>query len=109
MPTTYKVLGQSAPAATTPADLYTAGSGIQTVVSTITVTNRGTAAATYRLSVRPNGASQVDEHYVAYDANLAGTSVTAYTLGLTLDADDVITVYASTADLTFQAFGSEIS
>ena len=109
MATTYKVLGQSAPAATTPADLYTAGSGIQTVVSTITVANRGTAAATYRLSVRPNGDAQADQHYVAYDANIEGTAVTAYTIGLTLDAADVITVYASTANLTFQAFGSEIS
>jgi hypothetical protein len=109
MATTYKVLGQSAPAATTPANLYTAGSGIQTVVSTLTVTNRGTADATYRVSVRPNGASQVDEHYVAYDTKLGGNSVTAYTLGLTLDANDVITVYASNADLTFQAFGSEIA
>lgn len=109
MATTYKVLGQSAPAATTPADLYTAGSGIQTVVSTITVANRGTAAATYRLSVRPNGDAQANQHYIAYDVNLEGTAVTAYTIGLTLDAADVITVYASTADLTFQAFGSEIS
>jgi hypothetical protein len=109
MATTYKVLGQSAPAATTPANLYTAGSGIQTVVSTLTVTNRGTADATYRISVRPDGDTQVDEHYIAYDTESEGNSVTAYTLGLTLDADDVITVYASNADLTFQAFGSEIA
>jgi hypothetical protein len=109
MATTYKVLGQSAPAATTPANLYTAGSGIQTVVSTLTVTNRGTADATYRISVRPDGDTQADEHYIAYDTESQGNSVTAYTLGLTLDADDVITVYASNADLTFQAFGSEIA
>jgi hypothetical protein len=109
MATTYKVLGQSAPAATTPANLYTAGTGIQTVVSTLTVTNRGTADATYRVSVRPNGATQADQHYIAYDTKSEGNSVTAYTLGLTLDADDVITVFASNTDLTFQAFGSEIA
>jgi hypothetical protein len=31
------------------------------------------------------------------------------TIGITLAATDVITVYASTADTSFSAFGSEIS
>jgi hypothetical protein len=31
------------------------------------------------------------------------------TIGITLGATDVITVYASTADLSFNVFGSEIS
>jgi hypothetical protein len=34
---------------------------------------------------------------------------TTLTLGITLAATDVITVYASTANLTFSVFGSEIS
>jgi hypothetical protein len=109
MATTYKVLGQSAPAATTPTDLYTAGTGVQTVVSTLSITNRGATGASYRISVRPNGAGQANEHYLAYDTTIAANSVTAYTLGLTVDATDVITVYASNTDLTFQAFGSEIA
>lgn len=109
MATTYKVLGQSAPAATTATTLYTAGAGVQTVVSTLTVTNRGATGATYRISVRPNGDAQADEHLLAFDTAIDANSVTAYTLGLTLDAADVITVFASNTDLTFQAFGSEIA
>jgi hypothetical protein len=109
MTTVYKVLGQSAPSATTPAALYTVPSATEAVVSTLTVTNRGSSAATYRISVRPAGESQANKHYLAYDVSLSANSVTAYTLGITLAATDVITVYASNGDLAFQAFGSEIA
>jgi hypothetical protein len=108
MATTYKVLGQSAPAATTAADAYTVPSLKYAVVSTITVANRATGAATYRISVRPNGASQANQHYIAYDSTVNGNDTIALTLGLTADAADVFTVYASTANLSFNIFGSEI-
>ena len=109
MATAYKVLGQSAPSATTATDLYTVPSATETVVSTIFICNRGATAATYRVSIRPNGATQANEHYIAYDALLLANDSIAITVGCTLDATDVITVYASTANLSFNAFGSEIS
>lgn len=109
MATTYKVLGQSAPSATTDTDLYTVPSATQTVVSTITVTNRSASAATYRVAVRVGGASIASEHYIAYDATVPANDTTALTLGITLAATDVVTVYASSADLSFNAFGSEIA
>lgn len=109
MPTNYKVLGQSAPSATTATTLYTVPAATQTVVSTITVTNRGTSAGTFRLSVRPDGAAQANQHLIANDVNVSANSFITLTLGLTMDATDVITVYASSADFTFQAFGSEIT
>jgi hypothetical protein len=109
MATAYKVLGQSAPSATTPTTLYTVPSATETVVSTIIVCNRATTAGTYRISVRPNGASLANEHYIAYDVSLAANGVTAYTIGLTLDASDVLEVYASSANFSFSAYGSEIT
>jgi hypothetical protein len=108
MATEYKVLGQSAPAATTAADAYTVPSLKYAVVSTITVCNRATGAATYRVSVRPNGDAQADQHYIAYDASVPANDTIALTLGLTADAADVFTVYGSTGDLSFGIFGSEI-
>jgi hypothetical protein len=104
----YKVLGQSAPAATTAADVYTVGSGLQAVISTVTVCNRATGSATYRVSVRPDGDAQADEHYIAYDATVPANDTIALTLGLTMDAADVVTVYGSSADLSFGVFGQEI-
>jgi hypothetical protein len=105
----YKVLGQSAPSATTATDVYTVGSGKQAIVSTITVANRSATARTYRIAIRPAGATLANQHYVAYDVSLAANDTTALTLGITLTATDVITVYASTTDLSFGIFGSEIS
>jgi hypothetical protein len=109
MTTIYKVLGQSAPSATTDTTLYTVPAATDTVVSTIVVANRSASAGTYRIAVRPAGASISDEHYLAYDVAIAANDSTALTLGITLDATDVITVHASTADLSFTAFGSELS
>jgi len=109
MPTTYKVLGQSAPAATTEANVYTVPSATQTIVSTITVANRAATAGTYRVYVRPAGASVANQHYLVYDASLPGNASDTLTLGVTLAATDVLSVYASTADFSFNAFGSELS
>lgn len=105
----YKVLGQSAPSATTNTDVYTVGSGKQAIVSTITVANRSAASKTYRIAIRPSGATIANQHYIAYDISIAANDTTALTLGITLTATDVVTVYASSADLSFGVFGSEIS
>ena len=62
MPTVYKVLGQSAPSATTATTLYTVPSTTSTVVSTITVANRDSTSATFRIAVRPAGAALANQH-----------------------------------------------
>ena len=109
MPTTYKVLGQVAPSATTATTLYTVPSATQAVVSTISVCNRGASSATYRIAIRIAGSALSNEEYIAYDAPITANNSTMITIGVTLGATDVITVYASNADLSFNAFGSEIS
>jgi glucose-6-phosphate dehydrogenase assembly protein OpcA len=109
MATTYKVLGQSNPAATTATTLYTVPSATNAVVSTIVIANLAASAATFRLSVRPAGAAQTNAMYIAYDITVGASDSTALTLGITLNATDVITVYGSTANISFTAFGSEIA
>lgn len=109
MATTYKVLGQVNPSATTATTLYTAPSSTQTVVSTISVCNLTAAELSFRIAIRPAGEALASKHYIAYDAKVAGNDTTFITVGATLGATDVITVYASTANLTFNAFGSEIA
>lgn len=110
MPTVYKVLAQSQPAATTNTTLYTVPAATSTVVSTITVCNQTSTQQTYRIAVRPGGASLAGQHYIAFDVPLQANDTTAITLGITLAATDVITVYASAGtSLSFAAFGSEVS
>ena len=109
MATTYKVLGQSNPSATTATTLYTVPSATQAVVSTIVIANLDSAVATFRIAVRIAGATLANSQYVAYNITVGASDSTALTLGLTLGAGDIITVYASSSTVTFSAFGSEIS
>ena len=109
MATTYKVLGQSNPSATTATTLYTVPSATSTVVSTITICNQASSAATYRIAVRPAGATLAAQHYIVYGATVPASDTTTLTLGLTLATTDVVTVYASSATVSFNAYGSEIS
>ena len=109
MPTIYKVLGQSNPSATTATTLYTVPSATSTVVSTITIANLAATAGTFRVAVRPSGATLANQHYLAYDVTIAALDTLTLTLGITLATTDVITVYASSATMSFAAYGSEIS
>ena len=109
MATTYKVLGQSAPGATTDTDVYTVPAATTAVLSTIVVANRSASAVTYRIAVRPDGATLANQHYIAYDVNVGASDSTTITLGITMDAGDILSVYAGTGDLSFNVFGSEIA
>ena len=104
----YKVLGQKSPAAETDFNLYTVSGSKQTIINCITVANRDANAATYRISVRPDGATLTTDHYIAYDVQVGSNSSVSLNLGLTLDTNDVITVQSSTALVTFNAYGVEI-
>lgn len=109
MATSYKVLGQVNPSATTATTLYTVPSATEAVVSTITVANQAGTSGTYRLAIRPDGESLAAKHYLVYDMAIAANDTHTYTLGITLNAADVITVYSSSASQSFNAFGSEIA
>ena len=104
----YKILGQKSPAAATDFNLYTVSGSKQTIINCITVANRDANAATYRISVRPDGATLTTDHYIAYDVQIGSNTSVALNLGLTLDTNDVITVQSSTALVTFNAYGVEI-
>ena len=102
-----KVLGQSNPSATTVTTVYTVPASKEAVVSSISVANLTATAATYRIAIRPAGASIANQHYLGYDITVGASDSTIITVGLTLATTDVISVYASTANLVFQAFGDE--
>ena len=104
----YKIIAQASPAATTDTTLYTVPSSTQVSISSITICNRAATTATYRIAMRPNAETLADKHYIAYGATVPANDTIALTLGLTADAADVITVYASSASISFGVFGSEI-
>lgn len=109
MAETIKVLAQSAPAATTNTNVYTVPSATEAVISTVVVANRANTAGSFRLAVRPAGASIANQHYIAYDVGIAANDSTTLTLGITMAATDILTAYASSADMSVNVFGTEIS
>lgn len=122
MPSLYRNIAQISPAATTSTDLYTCPASTSVVVSTIVICNQNATNQTIRLSVRsgtaasgsgtaaigstatPSGSS-----YVFYNTLVYANSSLAVTVGLTLTAAEVVTVYASAANVSFLLFGSVVT
>jgi len=108
MPTAYKVLGQSAPAANTLTTLYTVPASTTSVCSTLAVANRGVSTL-FRIAIRPAGASIANSQYIAYDTVVNQYDSIFLTLGISLATTDVVSVQAGTADVSFSLFGAEIT
>jgi hypothetical protein len=108
MPQTHKVLGQVNPSATSLSTLYTVPSSTQAIVSTLSVANLG-VSTTFRVAVRPAGATIANQHYLVYDASVNANDSFYLTLGISLAATDVVSVYAGTANLAFSMFGVEVT
>mgnify|MGYP007090089655 CR=1 FL=1 len=110
MPVVYKVLGQSCPAANTDTNIYTVPAATNAIVSTLAVCNLNTSVpATYRVAVRPGGAALANQHYISYEFNAPAADGPRETIGMTLNAGDVVTVRSSSGTVSFNLFGSEIS
>jgi hypothetical protein len=105
----YKVLAQSNPGANTLTTAYTVPADRATVLSTVVITNFGPSPASYRIAIRPAGASITQPMYIAYDITVPALDASALTLGLTLATTDVVSVYSSSGLVNFNIFGSEIS
>jgi hypothetical protein len=108
MPAEYKVLGQASPASTTNVDLYTVPSTTSAVCSTLSVCNRGSTTAFFRVAVRPAGATLANQHYIVYDTLVNPNDSVFLTLGMTLAETDVMTVYSTTSNLSFTLFGATL-
>lgn len=106
---TYKVIAQRSPAAATLETLYTVPASTQAVLSTILVANRSNTKTEFRIAISPAGAAISNEHYIAFDAEILGNETREFTIGVTLNATDVVRVYNTLATVSFNAFGLEIT
>jgi hypothetical protein len=108
MASSYKVLGQVAPAATTVTTLYTVPSATQAVASTLSICNQG-VTTTVRVAVRPAGAALATQHYIVYDLAVSANDTLFLTIGVSLATTDVVSVYAGTANVSFNLYGTEVA
>lgn len=108
MPETLKQLGQAKPGAATDADLYTVPASTQTVISSIVVCNTG-AATTFRLHSCANAAAAAVGNAIAYDTPIGANETIVFTIGLTIDAADVVRCRSLSGSVAFTASGSEVT
>jgi len=104
-----KILGQLDVSATTITTLYTVPDLTQTTVSSLVVCNRGGSGITFRVSVHVNGAGADDKQFIFYDEALAATTTRTVVIGMCLGQKDVVKVYSSAANVSFNLFGVETS
>lgn len=110
MADTFKILGQSNPAAATATTLYTVPGATSTVLSSVIVTNRSATGTSFRISFTPTGGTDdQNQQFIAYDLQIKGNQTIEFTVGVTLEATAKIRVYATLATLTFTAFGVEVT
>lgn len=111
MATVYKRLGAANGNATisTANTLYNVPANTEAVISTITVCNRDATANTFSLCVSTTSSFALDG-YITYQTTVAGNDTLSFTFGLTLSSPSSYLLYSSSsANMSFNAFGSEIS
>lgn len=109
MADTIKILGQTGSAANTEFTLYSVPSGKSAVVSSVMACNRGSTVSTFRLSASVAGAATTNKDYLFYDLPVGGNDTFTATVGISLATTDVLRIYSSNANMSFSAFGVEVS
>lgn len=108
MSETYRVLAQLNPSASTLTPLYTVQSNTTAVVSSILICNTSSVGTTFRISIQVSAEADDKKQYLYYDLPLLGNDTFISTIGVTLKAGDVVSVYAGSANVSFSIFGVEI-
>jgi hypothetical protein len=109
MAISYKVLGQINPTANTQTTLYTVPAATSTIVSTVAICNLANTATTFSLAVQPAGATLVNKNYINFNTPLPANDTITLTIGMTLATTDLLSANAASSNVSFNAFGSELT
>ena len=105
-----KTLAQSNPSAATLTDLYTAPADTSTIASSIFVVNRGgSGSAKFRIAIAKAGEADSLKQYIYYDLPIDENDTFVATVGITLEATDVVRIETDIATLSFNLMGVEIT
>jgi hypothetical protein len=89
--------------------VYTCPAATSALTTTVTVANRGIFASTYRIAVTGSTTPQ-NKDYIVYNDVIDGRDTVTLTMAMTVDSTvNKIMVCGSTANLSFNVFGMEIT
>jgi len=95
------------PGAAVLTDAYAVPANKRAIVS-VSIANRAAAARQYRIALAPGGAADALTQYIAYDLPIAGRSSDLFE-DITLAAGDIVRVYSTLGDLTFNVTAVELA
>ena len=99
-----QVLAQQNPAAAALTDFYVVPAGKVAVISFCSICNQG-GKTSFRLSIAVSGAADNAKQYIYYDLPINANDTFIALSGLTLNATDVIRIYAGSANISLNLFG----
>ena len=109
MAQSYKILGQVNPSANTLSNVYVTPNSTEGVVNSIIIANQYTDNASFSLVVRPIDETLDDKHYIVRGCVVPGSDTLTMTLSLTLQGDVILAANTNSPNLSFGAYGVEIS
>ena len=112
MPQTFKRLGAINSTANTQANLYVVPASNSAVVSTITICNQTGANGSYSLMVQDStefSNPAANATMIVRGASVPAADTVVLTMGLTMNANSILSANGSFVDISFSAFGSEVS
>jgi len=101
------ILAQLVPAAAVETDLFSVPEQGKAIIQELVVCNRAASPGSFRCSISPLGSATATKDYLYFDLPIGGNDTFGNEIGVTLNAFDMIRVYASTGNLTFTLLGSK--
>ena len=114
MANTYKILGQLNPTSNTQGNVYVVPAATEAVINSIQVANQNpTTNASYSILVMPSAEfaapASNGKYYMIRGSTIPAGDAATLTLSLSLPAGAILAANTNSANLSFSAFGVEIT
>ena len=109
MPQNYKILGQIFPAANTLTNVYVTGASTSAVVNSIYITNQLATAANVAIILRPINQTLANRHFILREETVDPVSTYILNLGITMGPNTILAANTTTTNVSYGAFGLEIT
>jgi hypothetical protein len=106
---TLKILGQLVPVQAVLSNLYVVPASTMTSVSSIVICNQNADLwVVFRIALAMGGAVDNPSQYIYYDLPLDPNDTFIATIGVGMNAGDIVRVQASGSNISFNLFGVEV-
>ena len=113
MANTYKILGQLNPTANTQGNVYVVPAATEAVINSIQIANQSTTNASYSLIVMPtanfSSPASNGQYFIIRGSMIPNNDAATLTLSLSLPAGAIVAANTNSGNLSFSAFGVEIT